>query len=315
MSWIKLSFESHPHEEFSVDHNAHDLEDSIEKIKAMMKQQETRYTCCNYLNGNGNSIDEECRKRMVEWCYQTVEFFKLSRSSVHVAISCLDRFLSTNQGKPYLTDKSLYQLACITSLHVAIKVHEPVELGISMLVQLCRGVYTPQQIMDTERHILTALQWAVNPPSPKDFLRQFIAMLPRSVIFSTRQDLLDVASYQADMVLSEYSAAVLGSPSAIAVASLINAFSFCPETNAVACNMFFRSLGESTACFCDTEAVNQTKAIMLAQLAEASASLSPKTIPFNCHVQQRRSACANKATNTPVHAIGHHMSPIAIMDR
>jgi hypothetical protein len=168
MTSIQLSFESLPREELSIDQSNYDVQDSIDTIMAM-KQQEKNYTCRDYLSESGIVVGEEIRRLMVQWCYQTVDFFKLSRNSVHVAMSCLDRFLCTPEGKPYLMNKSLFQLACITSLHMAIKVHEPVELGVSLLVQLCGGVYTVGQITNTEQCLLNAIRWAVNPPSPKAF--------------------------------------------------------------------------------------------------------------------------------------------------
>jgi hypothetical protein len=165
MTSIQLSFESLPREELSIDKSNYDVQDSIDTIKAM-KQQEKNYTCRDYLSESGVIADEESRRLMVQWCYQTVDFLKLSRNSVHVAMSCLDRFVCTPARKPYLMNKVLYQLACITVLHMAFKVHEPVELGVSMLVQMSTDVYTAGKITDTEQCILNAIRWAVNPPSP-----------------------------------------------------------------------------------------------------------------------------------------------------
>jgi hypothetical protein len=317
MTSIQLSFESLPREELSIDKSNYEVQDSIDTIKAM-RQQDKSYTCRDYLSESGINIvvDQESRRLMVQWCYQTVDFFKLSRNSVHVALSCLDRFLCTPEGKPYLMNKSLYQLACITSLHMAIKVHEPFELGVSVLVELCMGVYTAEQITDTEQCLLNAIRWAVNPPSPKAFVQQFIAMLPRSVSLATRRNLLDLACYQTEMALSDYSVGALSSTSATAVASFTNALSFCPEINAASSSTFFRTLGKSTGCIRDTNTVNQIKAVMQSQMNEVDISLVATSThtPSNCHSRaERRSSCAARSKTVQACITGrHHMLHVAV---
>jgi hypothetical protein len=312
MTSIQLSFESLPREELSIDQSNYDVQDSIDTIMAM-KQQEKNYTCRDYLSESGIVVGEEIRRLMVQWCYQTVDFFKLSRNSVHVAMSCLDRFLCTPEGKPYLMNKSLFQLACITSLHMAIKVHEPVELGVSLLVQLCGGVYTAGQITNTEQCLLNAIRWAVNPPSPKAFVQQFIAMLPRSVSLATRRDLLDLACYQTEMALSDYSVGALSTPSARAMASFTNALSCSPEINVPSSRMFLRTLGKSTGCTRHTKTVNQIKAVLQSQMNEVDISLVATHTPINCRIRERRSSCAVRAKTVQAGITGrHHMSPVAV---
>jgi hypothetical protein len=314
MTPIQLKFESLPKEDLWMAQHGYDIEESIDIIR-VMKRQEKKYSCRDYLSDAQFVVDEECRKIMVEWCYQTVDFFKLSRDSVHVAMSCLDRFLGMRQGKEYLMEKSLYQLACITSLHMAIKTHEPVQLGISMLVQLCRGVHSEEQITDTEVLILEALEWAVNPPSPKAFFQHFIAMLPRNVSLSTRRDLLDLACYQTEMTLSEYSVGALSTPSATALASVINALTYCPEVNAISCSLFFRSLGKSTGCSRHTENVDEIKEVMKIQLDHVNCSPSPKETSIKHSTIERRGSCAVRARNFKARITGNHLSPVGVMER
>lgn len=283
-----------------------------------MKEQERTYQCSDYLNQDDLDIDENSRSKMVQWCYQTVDFFKLSRNSVSIGMSCLDRFLCTPQGQPFLMNKTLYQLACITSLHLAIKVHEPVELGVSMLVQLCRGVYTSEQIIETEQTILEAIQWAVNPPSPKAFIQCFISMLPRSVGMETRRDLLDLAVYQTELALAEYRTGARNLPSVVAFGSLVNAISFCPEINSRISSQYFRTLGKSTGCTRHMDSLDDVKNVMTNQMHIVKESITThtdtdqKSTMIACHSRERRSSCAVRAQTFQARIRQQHMSPVGV---
>jgi len=306
---IQLSFESLPREELPIVENS---QDSLERVKAM-KRQEKSYSCADYLNsGDAIDVNEESRRRMVAWCYQTVDFFKLSRNSVHIAMSCLDRFLCTEEGKQFLFDKSFYQLACIAALYIAIKVHEPVELGVSMLVKLCRGVYTSEQILETEFRMLNAIQWAVNPPTPKSFVQHFTTALPRSVSLSTRRDLLDLACYQADQALADYSSGALRSASSVALSGLINAMSLCPEISTTESSAFFRTLGKATACSRHTADVCSVKRLMQGQLEEMNSSITKQQSCIDCYSRERRSSISVRANTFQQRIMGLSMSPVAV---
>jgi len=210
-------------------------QDTVATIQAMMTR-ETNYLSQDYLvqlapqTSSMLSVDPSCRATMCNWCFQIVDFFKLSRQSVHVAISCMDRFLSTKEGLPYLASRSLFQLANVTCLYIAIKVHEPVELSLSLLIELCRGAYNQEQILKTENIVLSAIGWAVNPPSSHEFIRYFIDILPDKIQEKQRKELNEIAAHQADTALMNYNLSVLCNQSVIAIASLINAlFVTLPE--------------------------------------------------------------------------------------
>mmetsp|Transcript_19071 Transcript_19071/g.31102 ORF Transcript_19071/g.31102 Transcript_19071/m.31102 type:complete len:82 (-) Transcript_19071:19-264(-) len=76
-------------------------------------------------------------------------------------MSILDRYLSSGKGKSAeaLQNKHKFQLAAITSFYMAVKLHEPVQLGIDMLVKLCRGFYKESAITSLEQDILHSLEW------------------------------------------------------------------------------------------------------------------------------------------------------------
>ena len=120
-----------------------------DRIRTMRKQEVTHHQCADYMRDSDSYlstasqiVDEESRIKMCEWCYQVVDFCKFRRETVGIGMSYLDRYISTRQGRLALTDRKFYQLAAMTSLYMAIKIHEPLEMETSLLADLSRGVYT-----------------------------------------------------------------------------------------------------------------------------------------------------------------------------
>mmetsp|Transcript_12200 Transcript_12200/g.21150 ORF Transcript_12200/g.21150 Transcript_12200/m.21150 type:complete len:219 (+) Transcript_12200:312-968(+) len=97
-------------------------------------------------------------------------------------MSILDRYLSSGKGKSVeaLRDKTKFQLAAITSFYMAVKLHEPVKLGIDTLITLCRGFYTASDITSLEQDVLTSLDWRVymSTTTPMEYVRQFLELIP-----------------------------------------------------------------------------------------------------------------------------------------
>jgi len=306
---MHLTFENRLHEGSRKNDNFLCIEDSVSTVRAM-KKQEIKYVCRDYIRDENIKINAECRSKMVQWGYQTVDFFSMSRNSVYIAMSCLDRFLGKREGQPYLMDNLRYQLACITSLYLAIKTHESVELGVSMLVQLCRGAYNAQQITRTEVIILQALNWEVNPPCPKAFVSNFIAMLPSEVSKSTRLDLLDLICYQNEMVLADYTVGALCLPSSVALASLERAICLCPEISSGLRGSILRSLEESTGCRRCMAKVEYVKRAMEKQSLNTDESCGLPSL-----LKQRKDSCAARARKKQAYISGHRVSPIGVMER
>ncbi|CAB9531052.1 diatom-specific cyclin (Partial), partial [Seminavis robusta] len=155
--------------------------DTISTLKAM-KQQELRYVCQDYCilhasDKNSKTLRED-RKLMVKWCYNVLDFFNLHRETGAIAMAYVDRYLQTPFGPEYLQDTDKYQLLCITSLYLAIKVHESPTLTPGAFVEIGRGHYSADQIVALESKILEGLQWRVNPPTALSFVRHLLDLVP-----------------------------------------------------------------------------------------------------------------------------------------
>ena len=150
----------------------------LERINAMLSNEEKTVRCENYYTYD---VDAACRKAMVDWCFIVSDSFAdLNRETVGIAMSILDRYLSSGKGKSAeaLRGKQKFQLACIASFYIAVKTTESVALGIGLILKLCRGFYKENDIVTMEYDILTSLQWRISTTTPLEYVRHFLGLLP-----------------------------------------------------------------------------------------------------------------------------------------
>ena len=158
-------------------------DETLSRIEAMCRQEDDVTACYNYLQQSHTDIDEKCRTSMVTWCQQVQKALKLSSETVSIAISFFDRYLSSGKGKCHeaLQDKYKFQLAMITSFYISVKLYESVQLNADTLVKLCKGYYAKADILDVEEDILFALDFRLATPTPLEFVRHFVNLLPSEV--------------------------------------------------------------------------------------------------------------------------------------
>jgi hypothetical protein len=182
--------------------SSYKVECVLERINTMRTREENTARCHDYFT---STVDSNCRKLMVSWCFTVVDAFALSRETVGVAMSILDRYLSSGKGKSLdaLKCTQAFQRSAITSLFMAIKIHEPTVLGIKLLVKLCRGVYTERDIIATESEILFALNWRVyaSNTSPMEYVRHIVQLLPE--IANVADNILENAARRNDVATSD----------------------------------------------------------------------------------------------------------------
>lgn len=160
-------------------------QDALERIDAMRSHEVKTTTPCvvNYITPTVNAT---CRRLMIDWCFTVIDAFGLNRDTVGMAMSIVDRYLSSNKGKSYEARNctKIFQRSVITSLYMAIKIHEPTVLGLPLLVRLCRGVYTESEIIATEIEILSALEWRVYIASMSimEYVRHYVALFPEEYV-------------------------------------------------------------------------------------------------------------------------------------
>jgi hypothetical protein len=206
-----------------------DRHDIADRIAIMCIQEETTYRIGDYLadtvqlrKNASKPVDEDCRVKMCEWCYQVVDFCKFRRETVGIGMSYLDRYLCTLKGRDSLSNRKEYQLAAMTALYVAIKLHEPLEMETSLLADLSRGCYAEMEFVAMEQTILQSLKWRVNGPTSLGFVQQFMALMPENVHPSISTAIMDYARYQTELAVSDHSFVPV-KPSDLALAAILNA--------------------------------------------------------------------------------------------
>jgi hypothetical protein len=158
-------------------------EDILSRLDAM-RVQEATVRCVNYFKQGGGDgfegkvLDPSCRHSMATWIHQVQTTLSLSPESVWIAMHFFDRYLSSGKGdsRRVLTSRNEFQLAAITCFYTAVKIYEPVVLGIDMLVRICRGTYAEEDVARMEKEILTALDWRVSCHTPMDFARTLLEL-------------------------------------------------------------------------------------------------------------------------------------------
>jgi hypothetical protein len=200
-----------------------------EKLAILRLQEETTYKVKDYLADSAAArkraskpVDADCRVKMCEWCYQVVDFCKFRRETVGIGMSYLDRYLCTSKGRSALCNRKEYQLAAMTALYIAIKLHEPLEMETSLLADLSRGCYTEMEFVEMEQFMLQALKWRVNGPTALGFVQHFLTFLPSQVHESVAEALFDYARFQTELAISDQAFVSL-KPSEVGLAATLNA--------------------------------------------------------------------------------------------
>jgi hypothetical protein len=159
---------------------------------------------------------------MANWCFQVVDTLGFSHETVGMTMSLFDRYLSSRRGRSQevLDSRNMFQLAAITCFYTAVKINEPVELTVDLLVKMCRGFYSGADIIAMEKDILFALEWRVSGPTPMDFVRHIIELLPSC---ESNTSLLENAQKYMDMTVTDVQFSFF-KPSVVGASCLISSF-------------------------------------------------------------------------------------------
>jgi Cyclin, N-terminal domain/Cyclin, C-terminal domain len=119
---------------------------------------------------------------------------------VAISLSLFDRYLATVGNR---CNGNLALLASLTTMHIAIKLHDPKKIKLGTLANLSRGQFGPKNIEQMEWAILTALNWRLHPPTQYAFVAMLLLFLPQEVHSSVRQRLHDVSMYLTELAVCD----------------------------------------------------------------------------------------------------------------
>lgn len=244
--------------------NTSDMNHSTDTIVAMRQQEETGYLKKDFFHQQSEhsgsaglpncplhlQVDIDCRSKMIEWCYQVVSFCNFDRETVEIAMSYLDRFMLSPNAFSAREDRTVYQLAAMTALYTACKIHEPVAMDPKLVSSLSRGAFTPEQVEAMEQTLLAAVQWRLNPPTSLSFARQFLTVIPDSTLDpNMKEAAYDLARFQSELAIADYQFIEVRA-STIAFCSLMNALE-CLNINDKALGYIGYILAQSIGIDCN----------------------------------------------------------------
>jgi len=113
---------------------------------------------------NRPNIHHPFRQYMVQWMHTIHDTFQLCPVVVSTAMYYLDS-LTCAPNNPLD-----YQLCGLTSLHLAVKVHETRIFQLKQLLEMGSVCFTEENVIQTEKRILQACAWKLHPPVPEAYL-------------------------------------------------------------------------------------------------------------------------------------------------
>lgn len=209
----------------------------IDRLSMMHHQEKTIYnyhnadklaqssfpTACNHahINPADESIpplNSSWREKICHWSFNVIDHFDLSREVVAVSMSLFDRYLATRNNR---CNGSTALLASLTTLHIAIKVHEVRKIKLTTLANLSRGQFGPKHIEEMEWMVLTSLNWRIHPPTSMSFLSHLLLLLPPQVSDSSKEDIYALSRYITELSVCDSSFVEIN-PSAVAFSAILN---------------------------------------------------------------------------------------------
>ena len=140
-----------------------------------------------------------------------------------MAMFYLDRYLATLAVKMRKCHRSVFRLAAMTALYLAIKLFDPGELPISSLIGADgAGRFTAKHIVLMEHTLLQSLKWYITPPTSFAFCRELMRLISVDIGPHTHYNVTELTRFLTELSVTEYWF-VTKKPSSIALASIFYA--------------------------------------------------------------------------------------------
>jgi Cyclin, N-terminal domain len=210
-------------------------EESVELI-TILHRQDQAYKCEDYLafsrfdDSNDDDelaaehdVDANCREKMIEWCYRVCDcgIFPCDREVVAIAISYLDRYMMKIRQA---CNRSTFKLAAVTKIMCCMQIR------IDHLVDLGRGSFDGDDVLQMEHLLLEKLEWRMNPPTVQCFIRNLWTLIP---VLLRKESIYYRSIFFAELAVYEYEC-ITKDRYTIAVACLFNALESHPNNLVIA---------------------------------------------------------------------------------
>ncbi|CAI0375421.1 unnamed protein product [Linum tenue] len=166
-------------------------------------------------------INTRMRSILIDWLIDVHQKFDLSRETLYLTISVIDRFLSVKT-----VPRKELQLVGISATLLASKYEEIWPPEVNELVTISDRAYCGQQILAMEKTILAHLEWTLTVPTQFVFLARFAkAGTAKTTPTAPALDgeVEHMANYLSELGLMDYECSVMFPPSMAAAAAVYTA--------------------------------------------------------------------------------------------
>ncbi|KAE8795806.1 cyclin-A3-2-like [Hordeum vulgare] len=177
----------------------------IDRYMRSLELEESRRPRDDYMWTTQQDINPKMRAVLVDWLVEVACTFRLPADTLHLAVSYVDRFLTTSVIK-----RHELQLLGVTALLVAAKYEDDIFVHeVQRYSAITANTYTRQQVVKMETDILKSLNFEMGSPTARTFLR-----------YRAKAKKLEfLCSYLAELSLLDYDC-IQFNPSVVAAACL-----------------------------------------------------------------------------------------------
>lgn len=218
----------------------------------------------NLSEAPGHYTNPVWREKVTQWCYDVIDHLNESRSIVYVAMNILDRFTAKQEPDAVVSDTT-FELASLSALFLAVRISGSGNLRLSQLLAMSRSSFTAKDIIDMGTRMIKTLTWKFRVVTPLEFVKAMCEEFPSSVEKSTKQDILDSASYFVEISVCDTSFATKRA-SHTALAAVLNALN---ENRSLSLAQFNQTVEAITKHVSDSRQVMESR-IRLRQLFNES---------------------------------------------
>lgn len=154
----------------------------MDQLSAMLNQEASKYQPMHARQED--SVSASCRRKLFEWSFNVVDHFGIDREVVSVAANYTDRYIATGAASGHRVDRKEFQLVCVTSLYLAVKLHgdrsninQRSQLSLSTFAEFSRGLITVESLEEMELKLMAALGYLLHPPTASNFVEYLLHLL------------------------------------------------------------------------------------------------------------------------------------------
>ncbi|XP_003572699.1 cyclin-F2-2 [Brachypodium distachyon] len=151
-----------------------DYEDDIDANLKMMEKNAGERPLPDYLTTvQGDKISPLTRGALVLWMDKLGRHYNLAPGTLHLAVACIDRFLSVRTARNYRAYE--FQLLGATAVFTAAKYEDQStqhKLNTAEIARYC-GLETSEEVRETERDMMKALGFQISGPTAYTFVGHF----------------------------------------------------------------------------------------------------------------------------------------------